>query len=278
MRIHELIAKGSTRSVEFFPPKTEAGHRNLEAAIAELNELSPSFVSVTYGAGGTTRDLTRDVVVEINEHNAYPVMPHLTCVGHSRAELVEMLDSYAAAGIVNILALAGDPPADGSDPGGDFHYASELVELVREHPGDFSIAVATFPEGHPRSPDLATDRELLASKLEAADFGITNFFFRAEDYFKMCEDLAALGCDRPVLPGIIPMLDPEGVARFAAINGAYFPTDLAAAVDAADEADRFEIAMDAARALSAELLDGGAPGMHLYCLNRAAAATALFSE
>src|SRR3954466_14057781 len=127
--------------------------------MGELAKLKPSYASVTYGALGSTRDTTRDLVIRSNQEQVFPVMPHLTCVGHTRAELVELLESYKAGGVENILALAGDPPADGSDPGGDFTYATELVELVREV-GDFSVAVAAFPEIHPRSPDRAEDRRL----------------------------------------------------------------------------------------------------------------------
>ena len=132
-------------------------------------------------------------------------MPHLTCVGHSRDQIVALLDEYAAGGIHNILALAGDPPADGSDPGGDFTYALELVELVRDHPGDFTIGVAAHPELHPRSDgDRAADRRYLAIKLAAADFGITQFFFEVDDYLRMLDELAELGCTTPVLPGVMP--------------------------------------------------------------------------
>ena len=277
MSIAELIAKGPTLSFEFFPPKTAEGVAQLQRCVDELAAVDPTFVSVTYGAGGSTRDHTRDLVVQINRDRPFPAMPHLTCMGHSRAELLTLLDDYAAQGIDDILALAGDPPADGSPVGGDFSYASELVELVRER-GSFSIGVAAFPEGHPRSASLADDRRHLAAKLELADFGITNFFFRAEDYLRMVDDLSRLGCDTPVLPGIIPMLNPDVIRRLAAMNGAYFPDDLAARVAAADPADRSAIAADAAAALIEELDDAGAPGLHLYCLNRSETALAILDR
>jgi methylenetetrahydrofolate reductase (NADPH) len=195
-------------------------------------------------------------------------------MGHTHAELTSLLDDYAAAGIHNILALAGDPPADGSPPGGDFTYASELVDLVRSR-GDFSVAVAAFPEGHPRSASLADDRRHLARKLDAADFGITQFFFRIEDYLAMRDDLAALGCERPVVPGIMPLLNPSVIRRFASMNGAWFPEDLAARVDAAPADDQLAIAVEAATELGAALLAEGVPGLHLYCLNRSAASLAI---
>lgn len=270
-QIGDLFDAGPTVSFEFFPPKTDEGHAQLSKCIEELAAVDPSFVSVTYGAGGSTRDDTRDLVVQINDGRSYPAMPHLTCMGHTRAELGLLLDDYARAGITNILALAGDPPADGSPAGGDFAYAVELVDLVRAK-GGFSIGVAAFPEGHPRSVDLADDRRRLAEKLEAADFGITQFFFEAEHYLRMRDDLEALGCTKPVLPGIMPMLNPTVIRRFAAMNGASFPEDLAQRVTDADPADVPAIAAEAAVQLCEELRAAGVPGLHLYCLNRSAVA------
>src|SRR3954452_20506696 len=187
-KIADLLAAGRTFSFEFFPPKTDEARRQLEKAGDELAPLRPSFVSGTYGALGTTRAFTRDAGVRINEEQPFPARPHLTCVGHTRADIASLLDYYADNGIENILALGGDPPADGSDPGGDFTYATELVELVREV-GDFSVAVAAFPEIHPRSPDRAEDRRLLAAKLEMADFGMSQFFWEVEHYRQMVEEL-----------------------------------------------------------------------------------------
>lgn len=261
------LAAGPTVSFEFFPPKTPEGDAQLARCLDELDAVQPDFVSVTYGAGGSTRDRTRDLVVDISDERSYPAMPHLTCIGHGRAELVELLDSYAAHGITDVLALAGDPPADGSPATGDYSFASELVELVRSR-GEFGVGVAAFPEGHPRSPSLAEDRRRLAEKLALADFGITQFFFRTDDYLRMIDDLAALGCDTPVLPGVIPMLNPDAVRRLTTMNGTYFPEDLADAVATADPADRVAIAADSAAKLIDRLREAGVPGVHLYCLNR----------
>lgn len=272
-RIDELFGAGPTVSFEFFPPKTPEGEAQLAQCLVELEAVAPSFVSVTYGAGGTTRDRTRDLVVEIDGDHDYPAMPHLTCMGHSRAELEALLDEYAAAGIDNILALAGDPPADGSPAGGDFTYAEELIELVRAR-GDFCVAAAAFPEGHPRSPSRAADVVHLARKLSASEFGIAQFFFDADHYLRMRDDLAAAGCETPVLPGIMPLLNPEVIRRFAVMNGATFPEDLAAAVVAAREGG-FDVAVDAAVELTERLLAEGVPGIHLYCLNRSPAALAI---
>lgn len=271
-RIDELLAEGPTLSLEFFPPKTERGVANLLATVDALEDLDPDFVSVTYGAGGSTRDRTRDLVVAANTDRSFPVMPHLTCVGHTRAELAELLEDYAASGVRNVLALAGDPPADGTPARGDFTYATELVELIREV-GDFAVGVAAHPEMHPRSTDRASDRQHLAAKLEVADFAITQFFFDAADYFAMVDELTELGVTTPIVPGVIPVTNPASVARFADMAKAKRPPEMWARFEsvADDEAALLEVAVEAAAALAEQLLAGGAPGVHLYALNRAAA-------
>jgi methylenetetrahydrofolate reductase (NADPH) len=259
---------GPALSVEFFPPKTDAGEQLLRRTIDELDAVDLAFASVTYGAGGSTRDRTRDLVVEMNRDRPYPAMAHLTCIGHTKDELTALLEDYDRHGVHNILALAGDPPADGSPAEGDFTYALELVELVRSRGDHFTVAVAAHPELHPRSPDRASDRQHLARKLSAADLGITQFFFDADDYFRMVDELSALGCDTPVHPGVMPMGNPAGVRRMAEMSGATFPEQLAARVEAAGEADRHAVVVEAVLELCRELLDGGAPGVHLYGLNR----------
>jgi methylenetetrahydrofolate reductase (NADPH) len=277
--VRELLERGRpTFSFEFFPPRTDEGEVVLWQAIRELEPYRPSFVDVTYGAGGSTRDKTRDLVVALNRDQPYPAMAHLTCIGHTRSELEELLDDYDRNGVHNILALAGDPPADGSPAEGDFTYAQELVELVRNHGDHFSVAVAAHPELHPRSTNRAADRRYLAAKLELADFGLTQFFFDADDYFSMMDDLDRLGCSTPVHPGIMPMVNPTGVRRMAQMSAATFPEDLAARVEAADEADRHKVAVEAASELCRELLDGGAPGLHLYGLNRSEAVLAIAAD
>jgi len=272
-RIIDQLATGPTLSFEFFPPKNDEAQRQLEKTIHELAPLRPSFVSVTCGAFGQTHDRTRDVVIEINREQSFPAMAHLTCVGNTREQVVGLLEDYAAAGVRNILALAGDPPADGSDPGGDFTYALELVELVRDHPGDFSVGVAAHPELHPRSEgDRAQDRRNLAIKLAAADFGITQFFFELDDYLRMIDELAELGCTTPVLPGVMPpgVAPLSGLMRMATMNGSVVPAGLIARLEeAGDEIEaRRDIAVDVATELGRRLLDAGAPGLHLYALNR----------
>jgi methylenetetrahydrofolate reductase (NADPH) len=279
-RIGDLLAERPTLSFEFFPPKNEEMERQLDKAVAELAELRPSFVSVTYGALGSTRERTRDVVVRINHEQTFPAMAHLTCVGHTRDDITELLDQYAANGVENILALGGDPPADGSDPGGDFAYASDLVEFVRAHPGDFSIGVAAHPELHPRSTSAAEDRARLAEKLELADFAVTQFFFELDPYLRMVDELAELGCDKPLLPGVMPFINVAGVKRMSAMNGTHIPASILERIEAVeDDADEVaKIGVEVATELCAGLLAEDAPGLHLYALNRAASCREVHSN
>jgi methylenetetrahydrofolate reductase (NADPH) len=267
-RIGDLLAAGRTYSFEFGPPRTPEAEERLEKTLLELEPLHPSFVSVTYGALGSTRDTTRRIVEHIADDTSMTPMPHLTCVGQRREDVVAIVEGYRDSGLHNILALGGDPPADGQSLPSDFEHATDLIEVVREV-GDFSIGVAAFPEGHPRSPDLATDRRHLARKLELADFGITQFFFRAEDYFRMRDDLVALGVDRPVLPGIMAFINVDGLRRMSALNGTAIPPELEARLDevAGDPRRVRELAVETCMPLIQELLDGGAPGVHLYTLN-----------
>jgi methylenetetrahydrofolate reductase (NADPH) len=227
-------------------------------------------VSVTYGALGSTRERTRDVVTRINRDQPFPAMPHLTCVGHRRADIIGLLDHYAAHGIENILALGGDPPADGSVVDGDYGYALQLVEEVRAHPAAFSVGVAAHPEIHPRSPDRTSDRRHLAEKLERADFAMTQFFFDVDDYLRLVDELADLGCDKPVLPGVMPIATVAGVRRMAAMNGSVIPDALLERLLAiADQPDEVrKIGVEVATELGAALLAEDAPGLHLYALNR----------
>jgi methylenetetrahydrofolate reductase (NADPH) len=271
MLIPELLAAGPAWSIEFFPPRSEEGERQFATAVRELAPLRPSFASVTYGALGSTKARTRDIVVAMNAELPFPTMAHLTCVGHTRAEITELLDGYAAAGVHNILALGGDPPEDGGDNAGDFRHAAELVHLIREHPAEFAVGVAAHPEVHPRSPDRASDRKHLAAKLREADFAITQFFFSVDDYLRLVDELAALGCDRPVIPGVMPFVSASGLRRMSAMNRTAIPPALAARLDACDDDDAVaELGIDVATDLSRRLADAGAPGVHLYTLNRAA--------
>ena len=279
VRISDLLAAGRTFSFEFFPPRTPEAEQALEKALLELEPLQPSFVSVTYGAGGSTRQRTHEIVVGIRGNTSMVPMAHLSCVAHTRAELRSILDGYRSAEIVNVLALAGDPPAGSGLDQGELSYALDLVELIRAE-GPFSVGVAAHPEGHPRSPDLASDRRHLAAKLTAADFAITQFFFRAADYFSMVDDLSKLGVDKPVVPGIMPVTNVSQVERFAQLSGAAFPADLAERLHAVADrpAEVRRIGVESATDLCRQLLDGGAPGLHFYTLNRSSATREIYAN
>jgi methylenetetrahydrofolate reductase (NADPH) len=227
---------------------------------------------VTYGAGGTTRERTHDLVVHINRDTSMTAMAHLTCAAHTRAELAEIVARYRDAGIENVLALGGDPPKDLNLPPGEFSYAVELVELVREV-GAFCVGVAAHPEPHPRSPDLDSDRRHTAEKLAAADFAITQFFFDASHYFDLVDALRAQGVVKPVIPGIMPVLSIAGTKRMAELQGSEFPAWFAEKLRPYEddpEAVR-RIGIEEATRLCHELLAGGAPGLHFYTLNRSPA-------
>lgn len=271
-RIPDLLAQGRCFSFEFFPPRTLEAETTLESTLVELGPLQPAYVSVTYGAGGSTRERTHDLVVHINQLDSMVAMAHLTCVGHTRAELVEIVTRYRDAGIDNILALGGDAPADANLPPGELKYAIELVRLVREV-GDFAIGVAAHPEPHPRSASREADRQHTAEKLAEADFAVTQFFFEAEHYFDLVESLRALGVDKPVIPGIMPVTSISGIERMTKMQGSEFPAWLAAKLHAVedDPAAVRRVGVEEATELCRHLLDGGAPGLHFYTLNRSTA-------
>jgi methylenetetrahydrofolate reductase (NADPH) len=280
--IGEVIREGERSiSFEFMPPRDEAGAEQLWTAINDLEPYEPTFVSVTYGAGGSTRDTTVEITGRIARETSLRAMGHLTCVGHTREELVEILGSYRAAGVRNILALRGDP-ADGPSapwtptPGG-LTYASELVELVRGM-GGFTIGVAAFPEGHPSAESLEHDAQVLAAKSRAgAEFAVSQLFFRPEDYFALVERVRAHGVDIPVLPGIMPILNLRSVTRMAELSGADIPAEVMARFDGVTEpADVRRVGVEIATELCQALLAGGAPGLHFYTLNRSRATLEIF--
>jgi methylenetetrahydrofolate reductase (NADPH) len=277
--ISELLSAGRTFSFEFFPPKTDSAQLTLGRTIAELEPLEPSFVSVTYGAGGSTRERTHDIVAWVRKETAITPMAHLTCQGHIRSEVLEILEAYRGASIENILALGGDQPVDPADARpSDYRYASELVEDVLAS-GLFSVGVAAHPELHPRSPDRATDRRWLADKLRRADFAITQFFFEPHHYTRLVDELAALGVDKPVIPGIMPVTNLGQVARMAQLSGADVPGWLTERLEAAGSADEVRrIGVEAATQLCQDLLDGGAPGLHFYTLNRSTATREIYAN
>jgi methylenetetrahydrofolate reductase (NADPH) len=279
VRIHENLESGTSYSFEFSPPRDDEAERVLARTLRRLEPLRPTYVSVTYGAGGSTRERTHDLVVEINRDTSMTAMAHLTCAAHTRDQLVEIVTRYGAAGIENILALGGDPPKDLDLPPGDLNHAVDLVRLVREH-GDFSVGVAAHPEPHPRSESLKSDRRHTAEKLREADFAITQFFFDAAHYFELVESLAKLGVDKPVIAGIMPVTSLGLVTRMAELQGSEFPTWLAEKLAAVgdDPAAVRRVGVEEATKLCQTLLEGGAPGLHFYTLNRSNATREIYEQ
>jgi methylenetetrahydrofolate reductase (NADPH) len=271
-KIADLLRAGPTYSFEFPPPRNEEAVRSQQKVLTELEPLGPSFCSVTYGAGGSTRDNTFESVLYIHHSTSIVAMPHLTCVGQTRGEIEGLLVRYRDEGLENVLALAGDPPLEGPAEG-DFTYAVELIELARSI-GDFSICVAAFPEVHPRSPDRESDRRFLAEKLRLADCAITQFFWTADHYFRLVDELEALGVETPVIPSLFPVLNVATAKRFTAVNGAEWPQRLSDLLDpVADQPEEVRrIGVEVATELGQELLAQDPPGLHIYTLNQSASA------
>ncbi len=271
----QILSSGSRSfSFELFPPKTADGERQMWQTIREIEALRPTFVSVTYGAGGSTRDRTVQITEQIAADTTLTPVGHLTCVGSSRDELRDVIGQYAAGGVNTMLALRGDPP-NGLDAAWEPHpqglqRAVELVELISSM-GSFSVGVAAFPEGHPESTDLDQDARVLALKQDAgAEFAITQLFFRVEDYERLIEAAGRHGTTMPIVPGIMPVTNVSQIQRFAALSGAAFPADLAAEFGAvADDPEAVvRLGVEVAARLSQQLLERGAPGLHFYTLNR----------
>ncbi|HWU22505.1 MAG TPA: methylenetetrahydrofolate reductase [NAD(P)H] [Nocardioides sp.] len=281
----ELIGGGERSfSFEFFPPKDEAGEAQLWDAIRALEPYRPTFVSVTYGAGGSTRDKTVAITGRIASETSLTPMAHLTCVGHTREELQGILDAYAAAGVFHVMALRGDPQAgpraDWTPTEGGLNYAVELVELARSR-GDFRVGVAAFPEGHPSAESLDADADVLVAKARAgAEFAVTQMFFRAQDYFDLVERVRARGVDIPVLPGIMPILNLGAIQRQGELIGTSVPADVIDAITSAgdDPAQVRAAGIELAAQLCDDLLVGGAPGLHFYTLNRSKATLEIFEK
>jgi len=283
--IGELIgAPAPTFSFEFFPPKDEAMHRQLWQAIRELESLRPSFVSITYGAGGSTRDTTVVVTERVATETTLLAMAHLTAVSHSVAELRHMIGRLAAAGIRNILAIRGDPPGN---PQGEWipHaqgvlYAEDLVRLVKQA-GDFCVGVAAFPFKHPRSPSIESDTEYFIRKCRAgADFAITQMFFDADDYLRLRDRVAAGGCDTPIVAGVMPVTSMGTIGRSEQLSGAPFPAHLAERFEriADDPAAVRRLGIELCSEMCDRLLAEGVPGIHFITLNRSTATREVWQQ
>jgi methylenetetrahydrofolate reductase (NADPH) len=280
--IAELFARGRPlRSLEFFPPKDDTGVAALRGTAEALRRMAPDFVSVTYGAGGTTRDRTAQVSALLKGDFGFTVMPHLTCVGHTRGELEALADQIHAQGFRNIMTLRGDPPKGATSfpvlPDG-FRHAAELVALLKRRHPDFCLGVAGYPEKHPEAPSLQADLTHLKRKVDAgADFITTQLFFDNTVYYRFVERCRDEGITVPIVPGIMPVLSLKQIQRFTQLCGSTLPAQLTARLEvAADNADVVEmVGIDWALHQIRGLLANGAPGYHLYILNRARGALAL---
>lgn len=265
-------------SFEFFPPKTDDQKQTMRTSAAAFKALNPEYVSVTFGAGGSTLSYTFDTVLELQQEFGFEVAPHLSCLGGTREEIRELLQRYADKGISRIVALRGDMPSGMASPG-EFRYASELVAYIREEFGDqFRIEVACYPEFHPQCRDARTDLRHFAGKIAAgADAAITQYFFNADSYFRFVDDARKMGIEAPIVPGIMPITNYSQLSRFSHMCGAEIPRWLerrlmAFADDAAGiRAYGLEVVGD----LCQRLVAGGAPGLHFYTLNRAKATLAI---
>lgn len=287
MHITEILAGPDPKfSFEFFPPKAPAGTEILFGCISELEIHGPSFVSVTYGAGGTTRDATHDLVLRIKKETDIDPIPHLTCVGHREGEISAILERYAEAGVDNILALGGDPPKGGVAKAGDFPHASDLVRFIRRfsetHGHRFGIGIAGFPEGHPGTPNRVLEMDYLKAKVDSgADYICTQLFFDNHDFIDFRDRCELSGVRIPILAGIMPVTSLGGLHRMAELAaGARFPARLLKALQRAgtDDAIVRRIGIHYATEQCADLLDQGVKGIHFYTLNQSSATREIFNN
>jgi len=283
MKLSEILSTASKPlfSCEFFPPKTDKGEENLWNCLRELQTINPAYASVTYGAGGTTQDRTKGIVTRIKDETGLSPVAHLTCVGASKDQLAELLADYQAAGIQNILALRGDAP-EGMDSfqatEGGFSHATDLIAFLREQ-GEFSIACATYPEGHPESAGGVADdiRYLKMKQDNGADCAITQYFFDNEAFFRFRDACDTAGITIPIIPGIMPIGNFDQIVRFSAMCGATIPAWLheKMAPVREDLEAVAELGIELAATQCSELLEHGAPGLHFYTLNKSAATIAI---
>lgn len=294
MHISDILSKTKpSLSFEFFPPRSEPAWGELYETIRNLEELRPSFVSVTYGAGGTTRELTHDLVLRIRQTTSIPPVPHLTCVGHTREEIHSILKRYAAAGVSNVLALRGDPPKDQPDydwSNGDFRHAADLVSFIREfnrsgaHPDSrgFGIGVAGFPEGHPATPNRMLELEHLKAKVDAgADYICTQLFFDNHDFLDFRDRCQLTGIEIPIIAGIMPVTSLQGMKRMAELAaGARYPAKLIRTLNRASSSPESveRAGIHYAAEQCASLLNEGVDGIHFYTLNKSHATREIFKS
>ncbi|QDT38601.1 methylenetetrahydrofolate reductase [NAD(P)H] [Stratiformator vulcanicus] len=279
MRIAEMYRDGGFGlSIEIFPPKTEVGENNLKRTLQRVRHFEPKFISCTYGAGGTTRGKTLEWCRTIIEECNLPATAHFTCVGSTREELLQWLEEAAEVGVQNIMALRGDAP-QGQDKfeaiEGGCAYANELVELIRANHPEFGIGVAGYPEKHLEAPSLDVDLQNLKRKVDAgADAIFTQLFFVNDSFFRFRDQARAVGIDRPMIAGIMPITSFERIKKITAMCGAIFPVDLAKSLESVKDDDeaQFEIGVDHAIKQCRELIEAGIPGIHFYVLNKSQAA------
>jgi methylenetetrahydrofolate reductase (NADPH) len=284
MKIGELLREiPFSVSFEFFPPKTPEGEKQLFETVEKLKALSPTFVSVTYGAGGSTREKTREVVKRIHRDSGLNVMAHLTCIAHTRSELLKILEDYDRIGIENILALRGDVPRDKPDfrpPEGSCRFAFELVRLIRDNfGGRFSVGVACYPEGHPESPNMEWEIKYFKLKVDAgADFAITQMFFNNDYYYEFLDRCDRAGIDIPIIPGIMPITNFKQIRKFASLCGAEIPQELIAKMEPLEDRPEevAKIGVEFAIRQCEDLIRGGAPGLHFYTLNKSGATLQIY--
>ncbi len=288
MHIRDILQRTPTFSFEFFPPKTEKAAADLFAEIQQLASLKPAFVSATYGAGGSTREMTHDLVLKLRSTTELDPVPHLTCVGHTRSEITTILERYAAAGVSNIMALRGDVPRDWQDgsPWKDFTYAADLVRFIKgfkghPDPRGFGITVAGFPEGHPETPNRLLELDRLKAKVdEGADAIITQLFFDNRDFYDFKARCELAGIRVPIIAGIMPVTSLPGMKRMAELAlGARFPAPLMRMLNrtgGSDEAVR-RVGVHWATEQARDLLDHDVAGVHFYTLNRSGATREVYA-
>ena len=280
-----MVIRETKYSFEFFPPKDQAGEDRLWVAMSALEPIAPDFISVTYGAGGSTRDRTIRITSQITERTSIPTVAHLTCVGSTRGELIEILQKYKEAGIHSILALRGDPTggpsATWAPTAGGFNHADQLVELAMEV-GGFEVGVAAFPDGHPASQgDLAKDIDVLIRKESlGASFATTQFFFEAQSYQRLVEALAAKGSNLPIIPGILPVTNVKQLVRMSELSGTAIPANILEKFSAIE--DDYEavqkLGIEIATDLCEQLLELGVPGLHFYTMNTSSATLEIYRK